>query len=642
MTPEELKAAMDDAHARGDVGAFIAAKRQLQATKVEPTQTSPISSGVTTYHGKTGEPLKEYDTTVDEELGYAMRGAARGVLETPRAFGGSTIAPALADKLRQEQDAMRQEPGSRTVLESLEEVPGIAASMTPVGKAVGVGASLARIAAQAGLGYAGGAMAPADTEEAQETSAGLGAVLGGGAQSVGEAVIGGRNLAMSRFREADALQSSARGRRLEKMTGTKMTLGQLSGDPQILRMEAEAAGQAKEEFYRTQMPRMKRYFDRIAEKFDPKRTPDAKMVQEMEGAFDEYMGVLRTYRRLGWAEDMGKVSQAAGDSFTMVPKNLMSKLQTLSEEHLKIGSKLTPAESAVFGKEIDKILAKGHIDIGDLDSLLQQYTQEGAKSGNLFKDMQPNTARRLAGELRDALEKDMDAFSVPDVGPGRKGSEVVAALKQARTNYAKASEAIDEMHGTVLERWFGKEGHLVPETVLDKLSKLPPSELRRVTEVVNTIDPSIMERARGQFINGAVNKTYKAVRKSGEPAFAMEQVAKYLEQNPEHFRAAFPKNTDRQDILTGIATLRHLSNRIPDVPEMSLKEFVGGGAINAINRDPGFIARHITKAFAPGQMSKLLFTDEGRMLLTTLQTPSPSWAQKAAAAAALNRIMVED
>lgn len=336
-------------------------------------------------------------------------------------------------------------------------------------------------------------------------------------------------------------------------------------------------------------------------------------------------------------ESAMKIKAEGGDKILVIPDNTMSKLQDLSEEILKVSPKVTKAEAGFFAEELDKISKQGGMKVDDIERMLENLTAEGATSGAMFRDMKPNQARRMANDLKDALKKDLDEAIKAD--PKNKPLQMLA---EARAQYAKDSVAINELEGTMLDKWFGKDGHLVPETVLDRLGKLPPSEVSTVTKLMDSVDPSIMERARGKVVRQAIDKAYDAKRTAADPAYRLTELAGALEKDGAHFRAVFPDPTTRAEILEGIDAVRRLAASDTQRAGTSRASDIRSMGMGAAYLNPVSASTRIASMFTPSMLEKLFFTPEGRKIVTQLSVPNPSWQQRAAAGAALIRIYSEN
>ncbi len=452
-----------------------------------------------------------------------------------------------------------------------------------------------------------------------------------------EAIAGGKNLIFGRERNATGTNTYKEGLRLEQKTGIPLSEGARSLDPTTLKLESEALGAAKEQFKQDEIPASLRYFNRIAEKLDPTGIPDAKLIGQMSDAFEGHVKNLSGLRRTEWLEAATKIRAEAGNKPLFYPDKLAAELQDMSEEIHQISPKISSTEAAAMGTDLDKIMKKGGLDIGDVDRLLQNLTADSASTGAMFRDMKPDMARVFATKLKSALREDIEAAIQKD--PNNKA---LSMLNDARATYAKNSVPIDELRGTVLDKWFGKDTHIAPETVLDRLSKLPPSEVRTATALLDKVDPSIMEQARGKVINQAVTKAYDAGRTATDPSHRLTVLAEALEKNPEHFRMVFPDPTVRAEITDGIDAIRRLAAGNAQRTGQTGASAVQSVGLGAAYLNPVSASARVAAVFTPSMLNKLFFTPEGRAIITQLSVPNPSWQQRSAAAAALIRIYSEN
>lgn len=127
-------------------------------------------------------------------------------------------------------------------------------------------------------------------------------------------------------------------------------------------------------------------------------------------------------------------------------------------------------------------------------------------TGNVFKDVERNLDRRIAGRLSNALTKDLiGAEYLGDVG---------TALKTANTNYARNSESIKAIEASPLGRLMGNEFNDVADVIgagtfnsisgekaLKKIMSLSPSEIRQTVNSLERIDPAVADSLRAFVLN---------------------------------------------------------------------------------------------------------------------------------------------
>lgn len=638
-TEAELKARLEDPNL--DPATELELRRALREARGGAASTDTVRAkyeGVDTGMPGGGDlPPEGNEPTQMAKLGYSMSQMLRGGLEFPQIVG----APALpgARGLREDEEQYRDVGGigpsvvdrSPELLESLGPAASFLAFRNP-------GSGIATRAASAMGTNAGlGALSPADTPEEQVSNAKMGAMVGGAFQLLPELYAGSKNIVWNRERAATKTNTYKEGQRLEERTGIPLSEGARSLDSSTLKLEAEALGEAKEVFRQEEIPASLRYFKRITDKMDPADVPDNVLLGQMDEAFTSHVENLATSRRMEWAEDAAKIRAVAGNKPLFYPDKLAGELQNLSEEIIKVSPKISKEEAGAFASDLEKIMNQGGVTIDDVDRLLQNLTADSASTGFALRNLEPKMARLFANNLKTAFKEDIEAAIKAD--PKNKA---LVMLNEARDTYAKNSKPINELEGTALEKLFGKDGHKTPETVLDRLSKLPPSELRIVTRVMNKIDPDIMEKARGKFINQAVDHAYNAKRAANDPTYRLTELAGTLEKNPKQFNAMFPDPTVRAEIKDGIEAIRRLAASSEQRAAQSAATSTRQVGLSAAYLDPPSAAVRIASVFTPAVLSRMFFTPEGRKVISQLSVPNPSWQQRAAAGAALLRIAQED
>lgn len=388
-------------------------------------------------------------------------------------------------------------------------------------------------------------------------------------------------------------------------------------------------------------------------------------------AFDSVLNKATKIRRDTAKADFGEVDKLSGAKGVVKPDNLLAEIDRLTEEfrvpgggdasaalvgrlqsikqELMKNAGVKTRESGLLDASGKPIISKTEtapkvLTANETQRLLQVYGDALRGTGAIFQDLGTAQQRMIAGKLRDAVMRDVDAAAS---GTGAE-AKVAGALKTARDNYRANSQAIDNLQSSVLGRMFGGTYDKAPERIAGALSNMKPTELRESFAILTKADPGAAQAVKRHLVEGALIK-------AGLPASAnvpAAQVGSAQMFSPAKFLTAIRKSpiwdvadaNERGDLTIAVRDLERLSNRAgtdgsPTAPLQFAWETVkamGGGALSL---SPTRMAKTAIAATLPSRAARLITDPAGRKALRTLRSTQPGTKQYTAAAGYATMIM---
>jgi hypothetical protein len=168
--------------------------------------------------------------------------------------------------------------------------------------------------------------------------------------------------------------------------------------------------------------------------------------------------------------------------------------------------------------------------------------------GNIFEGVAPGQVKGIALNVLRGFRDALDQASVEGVAGADK-------LIKARDNFKANLAKIEEYSNVPLTKYFDVEtvSALTPEKVIDKLSKVTPSERKFLAEVLqNSPDGiSVFDTVRRQQFNQVLTKASDAAAgaASDSPEFALNTALTELKKRKGDFDYLFTNSKDKADAL---------------------------------------------------------------------------------------------
>jgi hypothetical protein len=210
------------------------------------------------------------------------------------------------------------------------------------------------------------------------------------------------------------------------------------------------------------------------------------------------------------------------------------------------------------------------ISIGDLKRALSGWG-DAAWSGNyalngsnVFEGLAPGQAKGVARTVlngfRDALNNAIDT-NVP-------GADL---LKDARTNFSKNLDKIDEFADMPVVKAFGKPANqLVPEDVVNVLKNQPPSQRALTIGILNNSAPEVMDSVRRAKFNDILEAGRVPNAPTGAPTVNFDSLLKALNK-PDELGFLFTSTADKVKAEQAIKYMQQVLQKADGVDVSGLK-----------------------------------------------------------------------
>lgn len=456
----------------------------------------------------------------------------------------------------------------------------------------------------------------------------LGGALGGAFGTIPAILAGGKNFVANQI--AKWSTNAEEGFRLADEFGVPVTLGQASGNPIVQELERQAAGEGAQTFLREQAEGLAQSVGaRIGVPVRALDDVGEGLAQTVQTATNRVQGVVnaqKAARNTAWRDTLKQADTVSGGEGLYRPFDLLDELRSVTDDIVEsTGGKLGVADPLkTLVKEVDQAVRGSGATAKNISSWLTRLedfkrTGSGLLRGTsdeigqdvaqgIYKGQAQVYAGRLSSRLNQSINSMQDAVAGTPLGDG------ITLVKQARANYAQASDAIRTIQSDFLGA-LGMNG--TPAQILNRLGNSDPAVVRNVMNLVEgmdggavfkqTLQDAMLEQAVVAGTQGAVQKGF---------ATGAMDVRSFVD--------AFAQ-TSRRSVLSGITTPAQervarraidLSRRILNEPaaaaatgviKTTLPVNVQDVAINVLSRDPGFMARLVAGAVSRGKGAEWLF-----------------------------------
>lgn len=465
------------------------------------------------------------------------------------AFGGE--AAAQAKRIRQEQNAkIREEQrlwdrgGISDTTEGLVgDIVGQAAATAPM-MAVGGGGLLASTAKAAGTGAVAGALNPVNntrsdieslvTGEAPRSFAdeklgqlATGAAWGGGAN----VTLRGLGSLAERLWPANwrpqALRALAgkaadpkvaqEGADLSARTNVDLTVGEQLDSKRLKQLEntVRQSVWTRDQMHQGDKARIQQLadsFDRTLDSLTKADSSPIAVAGQLRDAVTSTKTALESARRKAAEVDYKAVDDLAGKAGIVDPTKMRSALDTLIEENSiapKGSGQRALADSLTSLKEQ---MASGRLRATDLLKTRRYLSQAAGGATTLSGQLDRPIQKRAATMLMSALDSDLDDASKAI------GGDIGKALQDANTRYRGFSQEIEAVNSSPLGKLLGEEfasdatgafNSIAPEVVVERMSKLKPSQVAMVKTYLENESPETLQAWRRSVLEDALTEAKK-------------------------------------------------------------------------------------------------------------------------------------
>jgi len=355
---------------------------------------------------------------------------------------------------------------------------------------------------------------------------------------------------------------AAEGENLAAQTGVMLTPAQVSGN-KAANMAENAARQSifsrdlafQGDKARTQQ--LADYFDRTLNGITASEASPAVAGAQVQAATKNVIGNLEKWRSQTANEDFGKIREMTKGQAAISPQNTNDLLQQIYQENSGIGTpggdalanfakkqlsnvspdtqsglndidravisqfggadKLTPdlmATAERFSPGIAKRLETASNPTapaqGNLDKLMQLRSYLSKVAGGQAKISGENQDRKVASQLLGSIDQDIESAG------DQIGGDLGGALKLANARYREYSQQIDSVKASPLGKILGEDisgalqsgnfNTVAPETVMQRLGALKPTELGVVRGLLEQDQPQAWQMFKRGLLEDALEK----------------------------------------------------------------------------------------------------------------------------------------
>lgn len=361
------------------------------------------------------------------------------------------------------------------------------------------------------------------------------------------------------------------GENLAAKTGVMLTPAQVSGN-KASTMAENAARQSifsrdlafQGDKARTQQ--LADYFDKTLNGITASEASPAIAGAQVQAATKNVISGMEKWRSQTAAEDFGKIREMTKGQAAISPQNTNELLQQIYQENSGVGTpggdalanfakkqlanvspdsqsglndidravvsqfggvdKLTPdvmATAEKFSPGISKRLEVASNPTapaqGNLDKLMQLRSYLSKVAGGQAKISGENQDRKVAAQLLGSIDQDIDSAG------DQIGGDLGGALKTANARYREYSQQIDSVKASPLGKILGEDvsgalqsgnfNTVAPETVMQRLGALKPTELGIVKGVLKDDQPQAWQMFKRGLLEDAIDKAHQMPASEG-------------------------------------------------------------------------------------------------------------------------------
>lgn len=468
--------------------------------------------------------------------------------------GAATYFKDLSGELRQETNQERRDSQALTssgggVLGGLAGDVVNTAPLLPLGVATR-GAGLLKGAGQAALGGAiQGAVQPVAKEGERSDNATLGAALGGGLSTLGRgAMTLGENVlpqnvtarALNFFNErANAKPIAADGEALAQRTGIYLTPGMVSGGRAQTAMEnmarqsvfsADTAFQADERIANQAIANVERIMGRIS----PDSVSPQSIGQRVQESVDQAVKRVADRREDVAREQYSAIRRMVGDAPIVDYAKTRQVLQDIIGENTDVLGADARRVRTQAQRMLDELSGKDGFSLDSARKSRSSYGAAARGQSNLLSNVDRNVNKTIAKRMYAAISEDIDsagqrldeAAGFGQNGMVPAGTNVIRPsemLKAANDEYRNHTNLLRKIEQSPLRRLLGDKldvdgftsYSLPPETVVNRINEMKPSELAQVRYFMEKNEPEVWGQYKRMIVEDALSAAQTAPASAG-------------------------------------------------------------------------------------------------------------------------------
>ena len=423
--------------------------------------------------------------------------------------------------------------------------------------------------------------------------------------------------------------------------GIRYTLGNVTGTPALIKLEAMAIGPGRNRntFLFQQAQDIQQSYQRLVERVAGNNTMSRQqIVSTLRTSLERSRKSLVQDRRLLWSKGMKQVEQLGGDTKLVSPKRLLAAvdevIESVNDVRLNPGGSGVSTHFAAYRDEIAKAIESGGVTAKDLNKYLMGIEELAGGKGKVFTEGTDSVNKALAGRLRARLLDD-----IADAGKGPQGQhDAVKLLMAVRANYRAASTAIDEMSATATAAAFG--GKKLPQgaKLQSVFNSFDPAAQKEVVKLLADSDPGALRALRADVLQTAAKDAMNFSSASVKNPF---DIAKFARSVGKLRDSGLLNERQVERAMRSVSAARVALNRL-ESPIGSLAVLPEDVAINVVSQTPAFVARLVARLLTGRSADALLFSEAGHKALLTVAETGASSAKMTAAVGTLAGMLVSD
>ena len=411
-----------------------------------------------------------------------------------------------------------------------------------------------------------------------------------------------------------------KGLDLSQRTGVDLKLSQVTDDPlaaeleQVVRsgglkMEAERIARTGEG---EQLRKTLAYWRKTVSSI---KGTTGKVGDRLEAAFKKTLGDpskktgLLGMRSKDAEADFNAAHKAAGGKRTIAISEFKKNAHALISQYRNSVSE----EKRLFAKKLIETLKRPDIRSGKVNArrvqdLLETYGSQGAKSGQIWKDVDPQLQQSAAKFLFKGADKDLTSA----IKSGINGSK---ELKMARDNYALNSEKISELRTSALYNMFNGKVPKTNDELAAAISNMKPDRLKSTMGLLRESDPTLHKEMQRFWLEKHIADATKTAT-LGTGRFDPKGMLKLADN--DKLLPLFQDRALRKRVVDGIRISQRViahNNQAKGTAGMMMKTAAGIAA----SRDKTFIARFASDLLLPKAVSGYVLKKEGVDILRTME-----------------------
>lgn len=430
---------------------------------------------------------------------------------------------------------------------------------------------------------------------------------------------------------------------LTARSGVEFTPGQSTGARSLLTMEGlarrnPASADIMQQADQTQLDKALGFLKRTLDSYRPGEVGDITMGEGVSRTFNNAVQKAQQLRSNQARTDFGAVDALSNGQKVIVPQNVLSTVDGLISKFDAPGggdatASLVSRLKSLRGEIAPKDGIVDPLSADQTQRLLEIYGNASKGTGDIFKDIDKGQQRYIAGQLKSALENDLDAAASNADLPGH----VASALQQARANYKANSQTITELGDSVLGRLFGGKYDPAPERVADAFARMKPTEIKSAFGILEQHDPGAAQEAKRYLVERVMDKSQLSgsQQQIGGINFSPAKFVTGMKDSPVW---ATLTASEKFDMETSVKVFGRLADRggtegSPTAPlqmAMALGKAIMGGVAN-----PMTLVGAGASVIAPRAIARAVTTPEGRKALITISSAPPGSTSFAQAAVTL-------